>query len=239
MYRFMIENGSIINEKHIDIGTERIATFFFDFSNTEFQNQDIFELILGENTFSNYSFIPAGKMKFVSVNLDFIEAEQTVLEITIKKNNQAILSDSLTVTASIPDIDLSDYYTKQETDGLFNNKLALNQTDNSNDVIAISYNEMNLIEKVNLTSNSASLTINPCTGYSPVSGKVPTFELWLIPSTTKTAISVSNSIQVIGEIPEQLTAGNCFVFVFRFIGSKQLLNFSHSFSIESGSSSSN
>lgn len=236
MYKFTVNNGTISSAKTVDIGTDRNITFFFDFGNVEFADNDIFELTLGENTFSNYSFINAGMMKFVNMDFSFIEAESTAIAIEITKNGTSILSDTITVNAQTGGGDMSDYYTKQETDALFSNELKINEITDATDTIALAYNSAYDIVKVINTTSTASITINPCSGYTAQAGKVPTFEMWIEPETTKTTISVSNDIQVIGEMPEQLTAGNVYCFTFRFIDDMQLLNFSHNYELETSSS---
>ena len=87
------------------------------------------------------------------------------------------------------------------------------------------------------TTNTASLTINPCTGYTAVNGVVPTFELWIKPTTTKTTISISNQITQIGDLPTELESGATYCYVFRFVDNKQLLNYSYTLTDESSSSS--
>lgn len=237
MYKFTINNGTISSAKTIDIGTDRNITFLFDFGNVEFQDDDIFQMELGSNNiYTNYSFINAGKLKFVDMDFGFIEAESTAIAIEITKNGTSILSDTITVIAQTGGGDMSDYYTKQETDALFSNELKINEITDATDTIAIAYNRAYDIVKVSNTTSTASITINPCSGYTAQAGKVPTFEMWIAPETTKTTISVSNAIQVIGDMPEQLTAGKVYCFTFRFVGSNQLLNFSHNYELETSSS---
>jgi len=121
---------------------------------------------------------------------------------------------------------------------LINNQLKINQITDDTDTIALSYSNVYDIVEVSNTTNTASITINPCSGYTAESGKVPTFELWIIPTTKKTTISVSNSIQVVGDLPSELDANVAHCFVFRFVGNDQLLNYSYSFTPTASSTSS-
>lgn len=102
MYIFDIENGEIAGSKSINIGQERILTFEFDFAETTFADDDIFDLKL--NTFfgsKNYSFTNDGKLKFVNIDFDFIQQETTSVSVAITKNGNSIFSDTITVTAEI------------------------------------------------------------------------------------------------------------------------------------------
>ena len=243
MYIFTVENNEITSSKTADIGAERQITLAFDFLHGQFADEDVFQILLnGDYSNNNYSFTNAGYLKFVNVPFDFIEAETSTVTIAITRNGNAILSDSIIVTAQIAggSTDLSDYYTKEETESLVkSNQLGLNSAENSTDIIALAYDADYAIQRVDLTSNNATLTINPCSGYTPVAGKIPTFEMWVKASTAKTTISVSNSIQVIDSdnMPEEIANDAVYVFVWRFVGDNQLLNFSHTFTDASSSSS--
>ena len=219
MIIFDIENGEIAGSKSIDIGRERQVTFALFFDDITFSDNDVFELILNDDFGSqNYSFTNDGKLKFVNVDFGFIQQETTSVSLTVTKNGNQIVSDTITVTAEMTG--------SGETD----NQLKIHETENSIDIIAINFNAENDIEKVILTSNNASLTINQCTNYTAVSGKIPTFELWIKTNTAKTSITVSNSIEIVGDyFPDELSTGKIHCFVWRFVGNKQTINYSYDF----------
>lgn len=251
---FIVKNNSIQNEKTMDIGKERFITLSFYFQGAQFEDTDTFSLSYGTLENANYSFTNDGYLKFVKVPFDFISNASTSVALIITKNGSTqILDDSITVTAQVDggSQDLSDYATKSYVsselsgyattsyaDGLINNQLKINQITDDTDTIALSYSNVYDIVEVSNTTNTASITINPCSGYTAESGKVPTFELWIIPTTKKTTISVSNSIQVVGDLPSELDANVAHCFVFRFVGNDQLLNYSYSFTPTASSTSS-
>lgn len=232
---FIVNNKTITNAKTLDIGNERQATLSFDFPGMEFADTDTFALTYGSQSNANYSFTNDGKLKFVNVNFDFIENQETSVALTIVKNGSTeILDDTITVYAQVAGggTDLSDYYTKEQTESLVNdNGIAINTANQATDTIALAYDASYGIQMVNLTSSGTTLTINPCTGYTPIAGKIPTFELWIKADTGKTTISISNSIQQIDadNMPEEIANDGVYVFVWRFVGNDQLLNFSHKF----------
>ena len=227
---FIVTDNTIQNEKTLNIGTERKATLVFSFSDVSFADTDTFILAYNDTTFQNYSFTNDGLLKFVRVPFDFLTAENTSIQLKIYKNEQLIMQDTITVIASGISADLTDYYNKQESNGLMN-QLRMNEIENSSDSIALAFDPEYTIQKVNLTSNGTTLTINPCTGYTAVNGQIPTFELWLSANTAKTSISISNTIQVVNSdnMPDQISTDKIFVFVWRFVGNKQTLNYGYSF----------
>ena len=220
MYIFTINNGSITSSKSINIEAEREITLGFDFSNVEFADNDIFQLTLnGTYTSSNYSFTNAGYLKFINVPFDFIQQETNTVSMAITRNGNSILSDSIIVIASIAG----------KTDK--SNELNWMQVNNSTDIISLEYEKNYDIQQVNLNSNNATVTINPCTGYTAESGKIPTFEMWIKTSTAKTTISISNNIEIVNAdlFPNVFATGSIYCFTWRFVGSKQLLNYSYKF----------
>lgn len=248
---FTIKNSSITNEKVLNIGTTAIYTVQFQFQDVEFADEDVLTLSIGSNEFENYSFTNEGYVKFVRIDFDFLTSDSESKTITMTKNGDTILSDTITILSDIQggggggnyvtpqqlSSTLSDYATTSYADGLINNKLKINTITDDTDTIAVAYNADYDIVEINNTTNTASLTINPCTGYTAVNGVVPTFELWIKPTTTKTTISISNQITQIGDLPTELESGATYCYVFRFVDNKQLLNYSYTLTDESSSSS--
>ena len=256
---FIVDNTKKIQgEKILDIGTERSVNISFQFEDVQFNDEDNFTLILGQAYSFEYAFRNNGYLSFRRVDLsEIITKNSQNFAIKVYQGQDQILDDTLTVQAIVGDIDLSGYATKEDlqdyatnsyvstnyydktaVDGKFNNKLSIYETTDSTDTIAVAYDASYKIVQIANTTANASLTINPCTGYTAESGKIPTFELWIIPTTKKTTISVSNSIQVVGDIPTELDADMAHCFTFRFVGSDQLLNYAYSFTPTAESSSS-
>lgn len=230
---FNVKNTKIQGDKTLSIGMEREITIDFLFEDVQLLDTDDFILVIGDTYSFNYAFKNDGFLSFRKVDLSQIIAQSSEnFTIKIYQNDDVILDDVLTINAEIGDIVLTNYYTKTETDALFNNELKIRKITDTTDSITLAYDPSIDIVQVNNTTETASLTINPCTGYTAVTGKVPTFEFWIKPTTKKTTLTISNSIQIVGEFPAEFTANTVHCFTFRFVGSNQLLNYSHSFTEE-------
>ena len=229
---FTVKNKTIQEEdKTIAIGEQRIITISFQFEDETFVDTDTFTLMLGDTVYNSFAFTNEGFLSFRNFDVSEI-ITQTSQTFAIKAYNgeDEILSDTITISAVINgSADLSDYYTKTQTDALFNNKLSINSITDATDTIAIAYDAQYDVVQVSNTTNTALLTINPCTGYTATSGKIPTFELWIKPTTTKTTISIANSIKIVGDFPTELESGKIHCFVFRFAGEDQILNYAYSY----------
>lgn len=252
---FNVKNSKIQGQKTLSIDQNRKIKLSFQFEDSDFQDNDNFALILGDAYSFNYAFNNQGYLSFRDVDVSqIITKNEQTFTIKVYQGEDAILDDTLTIDAvtSGGDIDLSDYATKSYVsselsgyatksyaDGLINNQLKINQITDDTDTIALSYSNVYDIVEVSNTTNTASLTINPCTGYTAVAGEIPTFQLWIKPTTKKTTISISNSIQVVGDMPTELDANTAHCFTFRFVGNDQLLNYAYSFTPTAESSESN
>ena len=249
---FTVINTKIQGEKTLSIDEERKIKLSFLFEDSNFQDNDNFALTLGDAYSFNYAFNNQGYLSFRDVDVSQIitKSEQT-FAIKVYQGEDLILDDNLTIDAIVGDVDLSayvtndglssalsDYATTTYANSLINNKLKINTITDDTDTIALAYTGDYDIIQVDNTTENASLTINPCTGYTAVNGEIPTFELWIKPTTKKTTISISNSIKQVGDMPEQLDADAIHCFVFRFTGQDQLLNYSYSFTPTASSESS-
>lgn len=249
---FTVINTKIQGEKTLSIDEERKIKLSFQFEDADFLDTDNFALTLGDAYSFNYAFNNQGYLSFRDVDVSQIitKSEQT-FAIKVYQGEDLILDDNLTIDAIVGDVDLSAYVTNDGlssalsayattsyADGLINNKLKINTITDDTDTIAVAYNASYDIVEVDNTTNTASITINPCTNFTAESGKIPTFELWIIPTTKKTTISVSNSIQVVGDMPTELDANIAHCFTFRFVGTDQLLNYAYSFTPTASSTSS-
>lgn len=251
---FIVKNTKIQGEdKTLSIGQSRSIKISFQFQDADFLDADDFTLIIGDAYSFNYAFRNDGFLSFreIDVNQIITKSEQT-FAIKVYQGQDLILDDSITIEAIVSDIDLSAYVTNDGlssalsayattsyADSLINNKLKINTITDDTDTIAVAYNASYKIVEVDNTTNTASLTINPCTGYTAVAGEIPTFQLWIKPTTKKTTISISNSIIQVGDMPTELDADMMHCFTFRFVGSDQLLNYAYSFTPTAESSESN
>lgn len=224
---FTVKNGAIQGEKVFVLGYERKGKVSFYFEETEFSADDTFTLTIGTITSENFAFGFQGYVSFRQVDFTSIITQAIGnFSLTVKKGEETILSDTLTILADGVTV------TPQDLQQAISNKLRIFETSNTNDIISLEYNSNVDIQRITNTGDTASITINPCSNYTAVSGKIPTFEMWIQNSVTKTTISISNQIELIGILPSELTAGKIHVFVWRFEGSKQTLNYSYSFEPE-------
>lgn len=241
---FIVDNTQKIQgEKILDIGTERSVTISFQFEDVQFNDEDNFTLIIGQAYSFEYAFKNNGYLSFRRVDLsEIITKNSQNFAIKVYQGQDQILDDTLTIQAIVSDVDLSGYVTTSDlssslsnyatnsyVDGKINNKLSINTITDDTDTIAVAYNASYKIVEVDNTTNTASLTINPCTGYTAVAGEIPTFQLWIKPTTKKTTISISNSITEVGDMPTELESDVVHCFVFRFVGQNQLLNYAYSY----------
>ena len=246
---FQFEDAEFLDTDDFSLILGDAYSFEFAFKNNgflSFRNVDVSDIITkSEQTFA---------IK-VYQGEDLILDDSIIIDATIGDIDLSSYATKAELADYAKSSDLSDYattsyvntnfynktdtYTKSETNALFNNKLTINQITDDTDTIALAYNASYKIVEVDNTTNTASLTINPCTGYTAVAGEVPTFELWIKTTTKKTTISISNSIIQVGDLPTELDADMIHCFVYRFIGNNQLLNYAYSYTpaVESSESS--
>ena len=234
---FIVRSKTITNDKTLDIGSERQVTLSFQIQNgTDFADTDTFVLTYGGSyTNTNYSFTNDRKLKFVNVDFSFIENQETSVAIVVKKNgNTFIVNDTITVYAEVAggSTDLSDYYTKEQTNSLVNdNGIAINYITQTGGTVTLPYNASYGIQRVDITGTGGTLAFKSPSGYTPVEGKIPTFEMWIKCATARTTITYNSAITLIDadNFPEQIETDTVYVYTWRFVGTKKFLNYSYKF----------
>lgn len=198
---FQIQNGKIKGSKTLDIGKTRIVNLVFK-TDLTFADDDVFVLNLGDISSSNYAFVDDGCVRFSYVNVgSLITSSSNDLSITITKNGETILTDTITLEAtvqgggSVVEDDTTAVVTERVVDSFYN---------------------INFEQPITLLSvqNTELLIL----GSIPQGqDKVYTVQIWVKPYVDQiSTLTFSQDIVLTGDIPDSLAFdGSIYVFVAR------------------------
>lgn len=218
---FIVNDGKITNEKVITTGLfNNKADFVFQFDGQTFAANDAFALTVGTISSENYGFSADGEITFARVDLsEVIEAEETEVEIKVKKNGENILEDTIIIYAS---------------------NVSGGGNPNGDKIVALSSVE-NIDPKQGIVYQYTLAANDVITLDTPKSGFAPVVQLWLTQPATAVTFSFGTNITWLQGLLPAMSSGNyLYAVVLRWDGSNWLgkLDFSVAVRSQDDSSSS-
>lgn len=218
---FQIQNGKIKGSKTLDIGKIRIVNLVFK-TDLTFADNDVFVMNLGDISSSNYAFVDDGCVRFSYVNVgSLITSSSNDLSITITKNGETILTDTITLEAtvqggggSVVEDDTTAVVTERVVDSFYN---------------------INFEQPITLLSvqNTELLILGSIPNEQD---KVSTVQIWVKPQVDQiSTLTFSQDIVLTGDIPDSLAFdGSIYVFVARCYSDQSsvshiVMNYAYSF----------
>lgn len=216
---FQIQNGKIKGSKTLDIGKTRIVNLVFK-TDLTFADDDVFVLNLGDISSSNYAFVDDGCVRFSYVNVDsLITSSSNDLSITITKNGQTILTDTITLVATVQG----------------GGSVVEDDTTTVVTEVVDSFYNINFEQPITLLSvQNTELMFH--SSILNEQDKVSTVQIWVKPQVDQiSTLTFDQSIVLTGDIPDSLAFDDSiYVFVARCYSDQSsvshiVMNYAYSF----------